>query len=61
MVVRVQAKPPRSLSCFKVASGVSTISIARRTRSGKPRAGRGPPPWALGTKCRLPAVAGSSG
>ena len=52
-VVRVQAKPPHSFSCFRVASGCSAIRTASRTRSGKPRAGRGPPPWGLGA--RVPA------
>ena len=41
---------PSSFSCFRVASGCSAIRIASRTRSGKPRAGRGPPPWGLGAK-----------
>src|SRR5208337_3643827 len=53
MVVGVQAKPPHSFNWFKVASGCSAISIASRTCSGKPRTGRGPPPWGLGA--RVPA------
>src|SRR5271165_1226158 len=49
-VVRVQAKPPHSFNWFKVASACSAISIASRTCSGKPRTGRGPPPWGLGAQ-----------
>ena len=50
---RVQAKPPHSFSCFRVASGCLAIRTASRTRSGKPRAGRGPPSWGL--RVRVPA------